>query len=374
MEYLWATYRLRVSEKEAKQRARTLALEQTVELPDPLVQDPFVRGHIMGHVEALEPDPEGGVRARIRYAASAIAANPAQLLNVLFGNSSLQPDVELWDVELSESVRGLFPGPQHGIAGLRALLQVWDRPLTCTALKPMGLGPEAIAELCRLFAEAGIDLIKDDHGLADHPFCPFAERVRRCQEAVEEAARRTGRRSQYAPNLIGRPEELEAQLGLARSLGVQVVLIAPMLVGLPVFESLVRRFPDMVFLAHPALGGAARIAPEALLGRLFRLLGADAVIFPHAGGRFAYDEATCTRIAERLRGPWPPLRPAFPVPAGGLHWERLEAALRFYGRHAILLMGSALYEAGPRIRERSRAFVENVQRLTIRSMRDDPTF
>nr|BCX00382.1 MAG: ribulose-bisphosphate carboxylase [Bacteroidota bacterium] len=363
MESLLVTYRLQSASEEAQARAEALALEQTVELPRELVQNAFVRTHIMGRVEALEPDPAGGIRARIRYPAQTIAGNPAQLMNVLFGNCSLQPDVELVDVELPESVRSLFAGPQHGIAGIRARLQVEKRPLTCTALKPMGLGPEELAGLCELFAEAGIDLIKDDHGLADHPFCPFAERIHRCQEAVERAAARTGRRSWYVPNLIGRPEELEGQIARARELGIEAVLVAPMLIGLPVFESLVRRFPELVFLAHPAMAGSGRMAPEVLLGRIFRLMGADAVIFPHAGGRFAYSEATCAEITQRLRSPWPPVRSAFPVPAGGLRWEKLADALQFYGPDTIFLMGGALYEAGPRLKERSRAFVEQIHRL-----------
>jgi hypothetical protein len=38
--------------------------------------------------------------------------------------------------------------------------------------------------------------------------------------------------------------------------------------------------------------GAARIAPPLLLVKLFRLFGADAMIFPHHGGRFGYSAAT----------------------------------------------------------------------------------
>jgi NAD(P)-dependent dehydrogenase (short-subunit alcohol dehydrogenase family) len=49
-------------------------------------------------------------------------------------------------------------------------------------------------------------------------------------------------------------------------------------------QALVREHSDLAFLAHPSLAGA-RMAPVALLGRLFRALGADAVIFPNHGGR-----------------------------------------------------------------------------------------
>ena len=74
-------------------------------------------------------------------------------------------------------------------------------------------------------------------------------------------------------------------------------MIAPMICGFPAMQALRRTFPDMVFFAHPSMGGAARIAPELLIGGLFRLMGADAVIFPSFGGRFGYSPATCRALA-----------------------------------------------------------------------------
>ena len=54
-----------------------------------------------------------------------------------------------------------------------------------------------------------------------------------------------------------------------------------MIAGFANMQALVAEFPDMAFFAHPSLGGAARIAPALLIGTLFRLIGADAVIFPN---------------------------------------------------------------------------------------------
>src|SRR3989442_11321806 len=76
-------------------------------------------------------------------------------------------------------------------------------------------------------------------------------------------------------------------------------------------------------MAHPSLAGAFfhadhGIAPEVLLGDIFRVAGSDAVIYPNVGGRFTFSEATCASINDRLRRPLGEVRPAFPVPAGGL--------------------------------------------------------
>ena len=46
-----------------------------------------------------------------------------------------------------------------------------------------------------------------------------------------------------------------------------------MIMGFANFHRLVRDNPDIAFIAHPTMGGAARIAPPLLLGKLFRLLG-----------------------------------------------------------------------------------------------------
>ena len=51
-------------------------------------------------------------------------------------------------------------------------------------------------------------------------------------------------------------------------------------------------------MAHPTMAGAARIAPPLLIGKVFRLLGADAVIFPNHGGRFGYSPEICRRLAQ----------------------------------------------------------------------------
>ena len=74
-----------------------------------------------------------------------------------------------------------------------------------------------------------------------------------------------------------------------------------MIAGFANMQALAREFPDMAFFAHPAMGGAARIAPDLLIGKLFPLIGADAVIFPNYGGRFGYSPDTCRRLAGHAR-------------------------------------------------------------------------
>jgi ribulose-bisphosphate carboxylase large chain len=117
-----------------------------------------------------------------------------------------------------------------------------------------------------------------------------------------------------------------------------------MLVGLPFFAELVRELGRPI-LAHPAFGGAQRIDPVALIGKLFPLFGADGVIFPNAGGRFSYSARVCADIARAARAPEPPLRPSLPVPAGGIKVENAAAVLKAFGPDSMVLVGASLLAA-----------------------------
>ena len=356
-----AVYRVRTEPSGLGERVAALLLEQTVELRRAAIRSPDVLEHFVGRVIATEEVGTGDFRVRLAQPAEAAANDPAQLLNVLFGNCSLQPDVELEDVRLPQALARTLGGPRFGAAGLRRLTGVRGRALTASVLKPMGLTVDGAAALCRTLALAGLDVIKDDHGLADHPNCRFVERARACLAATADAAGTTGRRATYVPNLIGSPATVLRQAREAKELGVGAVMVSPMLLGLPFLNELARGL-GLPVLAHPAFGGAQRIAPVALLGKLFPLFGADAVIYPNAGGRFSYGPEVCLGIARALRAPDSATAPALPVPAGGIRIENVAEALEAYGADTMLLLGGSLLEApnAGTLLLRGRQFVEAV--------------
>jgi ribulose-bisphosphate carboxylase large chain len=355
---LKAVYHIRSDRQAIDARAQAIAVEQSVEMPLAAITDDFVRTHIVGQVEAISEKAEGLFEVRIALAAETVGDDPGQLLNMLFGNTSLHDDVVLHDAELPSELVAVFGGPRHGLAGLRQRVGAGRRPLTCSALKPQGLPPAALARLAQCFAHGGIDFIKDDHGLADQAYSPFAERVAAVSAALRPRSP-TGS-ARYVPSLSGDLDRMRGQLTIAAQAGIDTVMIAPMIVGFANFHRLVREHPGIAFLAHPTMGGAARVAPPLLLGKLFRLLGADAVIFPNHGGRFGYSPDTCRTIARVALGEWHGFKPCAPVPAGGMTTGRVREMLDFYGCDVMLLIGGALLEAGDRLAEATRAFVEQV--------------
>ena len=361
MAWLTATYLIDSAPEQIEARAQALAIEQSVECPLEAVHDPRILENVVARVESIERHDDARFRVGVRIAVATTGGETAQLINMVFGNCSLWENVQLVDLDLPPALLARFSGPRHGIAGIRALLDAPRRPLTSAAMKPQGLPVAELARMCRTFALAGVDIVKDDHGIADQVYSPFAERVRACQAAVAEAIASTGRPAFYAPHLIGTPRILRDHARIARDEGVRVVLVAPMLVGLPAFRDLVDEFPGFVYLAHPSFGGAARIAPPLLFGKIFRLLGADAPIFVNYGGRFAYPPAECAALASAARAPWGDVRPALPVPAGGMRLDRVDELLAFYGPDTMLLIGGNLLLAeGEALLSRAHEFVAKV--------------
>ena len=364
---LTAIYRVVGEAASIAERARGIAVEQSVEMPVEGIEDRGVLAGIVGRVEGIA-DLGGGVfEVRVGLAVATVSGregggDAGQLFNMLFGNTSIHEGVELWDVELPPAVVAGYSGPNLGIAGVRGLAGVEGRALTSGALKPQGLPPAGLAAIAGRLAAGGIDLIKDDHGLADQAYSPFAARVDAVMDALDGVAGRTGKRTVYVPSLSGDLDDMRGQIRHAAARGVGMVMVAPAIAGYATFAALVRGFPAMGFMTHPALSGIARIAPPLFYGKLFRLLGADAMVYPNHGGRFGSAPATCIALAAAARAEWGEIRPALPVPAGGMTPARVGGMLDFYGPDTIVLIGGALLAARERLTEEVAAFVAVVAR------------
>ncbi|MGE4247347.1 MAG: ribulose 1,5-bisphosphate carboxylase, partial [Parvibaculaceae bacterium] len=96
--------------------------------------------------------------------------------------------------------------------------------------------------------------------------------------------------------------------------------------------------------------------------KLFRLFGADAIVFPNHGGRFGYSPETCRALAAAALGELGTARSAVPVPAGGMTTDRVGEMLDFYGADIMLLIGGGLLAAGDRLPQETAAFVAAVRK------------
>ena len=354
------TYHVRCPAAEVEARAQGIAVEQSVEMPLAAITDQGILSDIVGSVEGIADLGSGMFEVRIGLATATVGGDAGQLLNMVFGNTSLHEDVVLVDVVPPESLKAVLGGPRHDVTALRRQLGLPDRALTGSALKPQGLPAERLALLAERLARGGLDFVKDDHGLADQDYARFADRLTACAAGVARGGRSTGHPTRYIPSITGDLTQMRRQIELAQEVGVDCVMVAPMICGFPAMQTLRRSYPQVTFFAHPSMAGAARISPALLIGGLFRLIGADAVIFPSFGGRFGYSAATCRDLTRRARCSTDGLRAALPVPAGGLSLQRIGEVLDFYGPDTMLLIGGSLLMAGEQVTAEAERFVRQV--------------
>src|SRR5262249_6066828 len=200
---LQAVYLVRCDARSIEERARAIAVEQSVEMPVSAITDAFVRSEIVGRVETIAEKQSNVFEVRISLAAETVGRDPGQFLNMLFGNTSLHEDVVLADVTVPKELIETFGGPRHGLDALRRRGGAPARALTASRLKPQGLPAARLAQVAQDFARAGIDYIKDDHGLADQSYSPFAARVEAVAGALRRLEQAGGRGARYVPSLSG---------------------------------------------------------------------------------------------------------------------------------------------------------------------------
>jgi ribulose-bisphosphate carboxylase large chain len=343
-----ATYRLRCATyDEATDLALAIAREQTLEVP-PGVAGDALEGRLLGRIDDIAALSAGGFDITISYALDVTGTELLQVLNVAYGNVSLMNGVRLVDLVLPSEVLDALPGPRFGIAGLREMVGAeGGRPLVSVAIKPVGRTSQELADLATTFVRAGVDAIKDDHGLVDQRPAPFLDRVTVVGSAVAAASAETGGRAVYFPNVTGPVDSLEQRLDHAQSVGCGGVMVCPSLMGLDVMRSIADGPRGLAIMAHPthsqtAPGRSEGIAPDVLYGTIFRAAGADTVVYVNAGGRFAWPVEACEAINARLRAPLGRLRAAMPAPAGGVQAADADRWLERYGPDTMLLIGGSL--------------------------------
>ena len=339
------TYRIEADTYEdAKSIAWAVQVEQTIEFPYEFVTDPYIKNTITGRLESLEsmaPDsayatvgvmPNAVIDAsryylaRISYHVDTTALEATQFLNVVFGNSSLQPHIWVVDIELCPTLFDVFKGPRFGLHGIRRLVETPTRPMIQAVIKPMGTPNEELARMCAAYTRGGVDVIKDDHGITNQSFSQFKDRVRRCAAAVREMNEAHGKNALYAANVSGD--------------GTDVL--------------------ERAYLSP----GVSGIADYLQLGFLPRLFGADMMVFVSYGGRFTFTQEQCKRIAAYIKHPVGLVKAGCPAPGGGVTDARLTELVELYGNDTMFLVGGDMFRRGPDLESNMAYFVNRLDELS----------
>lgn len=362
-------YEIFGSEGDARQTAEEICIEQTVEFPESALPKGEIRDQILGRIMNFKNLKEHVYEAEISFAVEIAECEFTQLLNVIFGNFSIKENVRVADIRLSSALQATLQGPRYGIEGIRKIVGEEELPLLFTALKPMGLSSDNFANLVKVFAENGINIIKDDHGLTNQSFSPFKERVRVCSDAIKAAYEKTGKKAMYVPNVTAPLKKIRDNARYAKECGADGIMIAPGLVSLDIMKELAEDNEiGLPIFSHPAFSGCYAINRQgftfkAYYGQLMRMAGADAVIFPNYGGRFSLSLEDCIAIANAGKEPMGGMKQMFSCPAGGMQLDRIEDMVSNYGKDVLLLIGGGLFTCGENLAANCRQFTAAVEAL-----------
>ena len=230
--------------------------------------------------------------------------------------------LKLLDIDVPPGLATAFRGPQFGISGCRQLVNVPERPLIGTIIKPsVGLSPDETAALVRVLIEAGIDFIKDDELMANPPHAPFDERVDAIMRVIRDHAERTGRRPMYAFNISDELDPMLRHYDKVVAAGGSCAMLSLNSVGL----SAAKKVCDLGALAiHGHRNGWGMLNRHPALGiefpayqKLWRLAGVDQLHVNGIANKFWEPDDSVVRSIEACLAPEPLGKPVLPVVSSG---------------------------------------------------------
>jgi ribulose-bisphosphate carboxylase large chain len=347
-EFITATYEVDGPERQARAQAERICLDQTIEGEADLLPPPL-RATIVGRLEKVQPLTSGRYVASIRYAGDLLGRECSDLLNLLFGTSSLRSDVRLLSFTLTKGLLSSWRGPRYGMDGIRRAVGVSNRPLVCAVLKPLGRTPNELGALATQFVQGGVDLIKDDQGLLDQPFCPFQERVAYCAEAIATGSAQRGRPCLYFAHISGAVDSMRKRAAQAKAVGVTGLLVAPGLTGFDALRTLaLDETLALPIASHPSLLGSfvsrGGLAPQVVYGLLPRLAGADMSIYPSFDTGYVMSKDDCVSVAVSCRQSWDHILPTMPSVGGRMGPDRIAELTQSLGREVIFVLGSRIQQ------------------------------
>ena len=224
--------------------------------------------------------------------------NVQNILTYIVGNVLGMKQIsalKLLDVWFPPAMLEQYDGPSYTIDDMRKYLNVYDRPILGTIIKPkMGLTSAEYAEVCYDFWVGGGDFVKNDEPQADQDFCPFEKMVMHVREAMDKAVKETGKKKVHSFN-VSSPDfdTMIKRCEFIRNAGFEpgsyAFLIDGITAGWMAVQTLRRRYPDVFIHFHRAAHGAFT-RPEnpigfsvLVLSKFARLAGASGIHTGTAG-------------------------------------------------------------------------------------------
>lgn len=278
--------------------------------------------------------------------------NMPQIFSSIAGNIFGMKDVEnlrLVDISFPKNIARSFKGPRYGIAGVRKILGVRERPLLGTIIKPkLGLDADNHAKVAYDSWAGGCDIVKDDENLTSQRFNSFGERVIKTLKMRDRCERETGDKKIYMPNVTAESCEMINRAEFVQENGGEYVMVDVVTCGFSGLQSLVDEDLDLVIHAHRAMHAAftrnTRHGISMLvLAKALRLIGVDQLHIGTAVGKMEGPKEEVTAIKDAMKEDLYNIKSVFPVCSGGLHPRLVPELIKTLGTDIIIQMGGGIH-------------------------------
>lgn len=289
------------------------------------------------------------------------------LLTTLMGNISMGGKIKLLDVIFPPNFLAEFQGPKFGIEGIRKQLKVPGRPFLTNIDHAYTLSDGK-----SLFYEAamgGADFIKDDESTAGNiRYLPLEDRVTTYMEMRDQAKEETGEDTIYFVNITADPKTLRENAQKAIDCGTNGLMVNYLTVGLPVVRELAADESIKVpILGHMDFAGVyyesdmSGISSFLVMGKLARLAGLDALVYPSAYSKAPFVRDKYLACAKALRYPFGSLKPVLPMPSGGVTPGIALNIIKDLGRDIMIGAGVGIHSHPQGTRAGAKAFRQVIE-------------
>ena len=294
-------------------------------------------------------------------------SNIPQLLSSIAGNiygMKLLKFLRLEDISFPKKYVKSFKGPRYGIAGVRKVLRIQERPLVGTIVKPkIGLSSKEHAKVAYDAWSGGLDFVKDDENLTSQNFNKFERRIKEVIKLKNKAENETGEKKGYGANITAPYEEMKKRLKLLEDYGNEYAMIDIITLGFSAVQSIIDYANGkFIFHGHRAMHGALTHFHKegmsmSVLAQLARLSGLDQLHIGTVVGKMEgnkeeellllheinNDEIKENDKIHSLHQEWYNIKPVFAVASGGLHPGHIPSLLKIFGKNIIIQAGGGVH-------------------------------
>jgi len=280
---------------------------------------------------------------------------PGNMPNILssvagnvFGLRALK-NLRLNNIHLPRELVRSFRGPKYGVTGIRRLLNVQDRPLVGTIIKPkLGLKTMDHAKVAYDAWVGGCDIVKDDENLSSQSFNPFDDRVVATLEMRDRAEEETGEKKVYMANITSETKEMLKRAQFVKDHGGKYMMIDILTCGFSALQTVREQDFDLVIHVHRAGHAAFTKNPKhgismRVIAKTARIIGVDQLHVGTVVGKMSETRQEVSENCEALRTDLYGLNEVLPVASGGLHPSLVPSLMNFFGKDFVIQAGGGIH-------------------------------